>query len=344
MRRQFVLLWVGLSLAVVGWCQDQQDSSRILHDSLTFTACDSLEYGGKWYTGPTQFLDTIQGTSGQLDTLRTIRLNIKPSAFTQDWVQACDSFFYRNDFIRTSTEMHETWMAWNGCDSVHRTHVEIGRTSHSNQTVRICRGDSFLMPNGLWVMQGSYELVLSSQQGCDSIVAYQIEYHQLDLGISADLEKCIGETVRIEVEVFEPFQSLLWSTGEGEYGIWVEEAGTYRVDIEDPNGCIHSGEVVVEDADCPLCPMFIPNAITVDGNGRNDAFKPVHRCAVDHYELELFNRWGQSVFRTTDPDEQWNGRANEETVPNETYIWTLRYQDLNSKKWVKRTGSLNVFR
>jgi gliding motility-associated-like protein len=57
------------------------------------------------------------------------------------------------------------------------------------------------------------------------------------------------------------------------------------------------------------CPEYVlPNVFTpgtVDGN--NDMFLPFPYKFVDHIELTIFNRWGQKVFSTNDPDINWQG-------------------------------------
>ncbi|MFI5218313.1 MAG: gliding motility-associated C-terminal domain-containing protein [Bacteroidia bacterium] len=59
------------------------------------------------------------------------------------------------------------------------------------------------------------------------------------------------------------------------------------------------------------CPFYeLPNIITPDGSGDNDELVPFPYRNVQDIDLTIFNRWGQIVFSTTDPDINWNGRVN----------------------------------
>ncbi len=59
------------------------------------------------------------------------------------------------------------------------------------------------------------------------------------------------------------------------------------------------------------CPTYnLPNAFTPNGDGQNDLFKPYPFCFIERVEFKVFNRWGEVVFQTTDPNLNWNGTNN----------------------------------
>lgn len=53
--------------------------------------------------------------------------------------------------------------------------------------------------------------------------------------------------------------------------------------------------------------IFIPNIITPNNDGRNDAFEP-QLPATTAYELKVYNRWGVQIFESTDRNKKWEGR------------------------------------
>ena len=59
--------------------------------------------------------------------------------------------------------------------------------------------------------------------------------------------------------------------------------------------------------------FYVPNAFTPNGDGRNDRFG-MEGVSIDDkgFEMNIFNRWGELVFTTTNPTEKWNGRINNE--------------------------------
>ena len=65
---------------------------------------------------------------------------------------------------------------------------------------------------------------------------------------------------------------------------------------------------------------YFPNAFTPDGDGLNDVFK-VEGKFVKSIELEIYNRWGELIFRTTDIKNGWDGQAKGRVAPTGTYIY-----------------------
>lgn len=60
------------------------------------------------------------------------------------------------------------------------------------------------------------------------------------------------------------------------------------------------------------CPYYIlPNTFTPNGDGANETFHPFHPYRfVPKIEMKIFNRWGELVFETEDPEINWNGKVN----------------------------------
>lgn len=74
------------------------------------------------------------------------------------------------------------------------------------------------------------------------------------------------------------------------------------------------------------CPFYeLPNVFTPNGDRQNDLFVPRGYCFVDRVEFEVFNRWGQKVFKTNDPQINWDGlnlEGNE--LASGTYYYVCR--------------------
>ncbi len=60
--------------------------------------------------------------------------------------------------------------------------------------------------------------------------------------------------------------------------------------------------------DYTACPLYtLPNFFTPNGDGFNDVFVPITNSSVDHVDMKIFNRWGRVVFKTSDPEINWDG-------------------------------------
>ena len=79
------------------------------------------------------------------------------------------------------------------------------------------------------------------------------------------------------------------------------------------------------------CPVYeLPNVFTPGGDGVNDFFVPFPYRFVESIDLTILNRWGQEVFRTTDPMIRWNGRLNdtEEQLPSGVYYYVCTVNEI----------------
>ena len=74
--------------------------------------------------------------------------------------------------------------------------------------------------------------------------------------------------------------------------------------------------------------FFLPNAFTPNGDGINDLYFGVGNAnEAESFHLTIWNRWGEMIFETDDPDEGWNGRKfnSGEIAPNGVYVVVVQY-------------------
>jgi gliding motility-associated-like protein len=94
------------------------------------------------------------------------------------------------------------------------------------------------------------------------------------------------------------------------------------------NGCQVSDQftvVVLNDA-----VVMVPNAFTPDGDGLNDYFGPIGKVP-DGYKMQLFNRNGEVVFKSSSINQKWNGMYKGSLQPTSVFIYLIDYKDLQNK-------------
>ncbi len=99
---------------------------------------------------------------------------------------------------------------------------------------------------------------------------------------------------------------------------------TYQANIEDQYGCLYEvnyTQYVLFDPSSVH--FFIPNAFTPNGDGKNDIFRVRTDVAFDKYSLRIFNRYGQLVFETRNPEMGWDGSVEKVPQPTGTYIYEV---------------------
>ena len=123
------------------------------------------------------------------------------------------------------------------------------------------------------------------------------------------------------------------------------QPGQYVVNLQvsDTNGCVDETSMLVISIE-PL-EMFVPNSITLNGDGLNDGFKPTFTLPelVKKYNLEIYNRWGQLIFATNNQYDAWYGTFNGDVVQLGTYSWKIQYSDYKGVN-VNAYGHINVIR
>ncbi len=93
--------------------------------------------------------------------------------------------------------------------------------------------------------------------------------------------------------------------------------------------------------------FYFPNSFTPNNDGVNDIFLPVIYAAdPEHYEFQIFNRWGQKVFETTDPKVGWEGDFNGGThyAQDDIYIYRLKIKWFHAEEYEERDGTVYIFR
>ncbi|MCF8427440.1 MAG: gliding motility-associated C-terminal domain-containing protein [Bacteroidia bacterium] len=70
--------------------------------------------------------------------------------------------------------------------------------------------------------------------------------------------------------------------------------------------------------------VYAPNAFTANGDGLNDEFKWVPVFVKD-FHIDIYNRWGQLVFKTDNKNEPWDGKVNGQASQEDVYFYILNY-------------------
>lgn len=80
--------------------------------------------------------------------------------------------------------------------------------------------------------------------------------------------------------------------------------------------------------------IYVPNAFTPNEDAPNNVFKILTTNvtdvdAISIKKFEIFNRWGQRVFSTTDVNQGWDGVFNGQIVPD-NYVYYITYGCIGS--------------
>ncbi|NDC41638.1 MAG: gliding motility-associated C-terminal domain-containing protein, partial [Chitinophagia bacterium] len=71
--------------------------------------------------------------------------------------------------------------------------------------------------------------------------------------------------------------------------------------------------------------VTFPNAFTPNNDGRNDHFRPVFDGFHRFHYFRIMNRWGQTIFETTNNDASWDGTFGGVPQDMGVYFFVLKY-------------------
>ena len=89
--------------------------------------------------------------------------------------------------------------------------------------------------------------------------------------------------------------------------------------------------------------LDIPNAFTPNGDEANETWQITAANGTAQYdeaEVKVYNKRGLLLFETKGFEQQWDGVWNGETLPSDTYFYTI---ELNYNK-VRYKGTVTILR
>ena len=99
-----------------------------------------------------------------------------------------------------------------------------------------------------------------------------------------------------------------------------------RLIVTHPEGCKDSLSAILDIR--PEIRWFMPNAFTPNADSKNEGFlgKGFLEGATQ-FNMSIWNRWGEKVFETTDPNEAWNGRQQNRggMSPSGGYVYIVTF-------------------
>ena len=199
-------------------------------------------------------------------------------------------------------------------------------------------------PNILLNQSGSFDVSLEvvTEMGCkktlqidDYLVVNEIP--NVSFTIYPEVISNCDKTILI-LDATTNFDSISWNLGDGTIvnedtltDYTFQEINPYQVSLEvfDQNGCSNSYSTVLKPLES--IPFFAPTAFTPNSDTQNDVFRPIIGCS-NNYKLSIINRWGETIFQSTDPNVGWDGTYKGKVCPTGAYIWRASYNGIKIRQ------------
>lgn len=109
-----------------------------------------------------------------------------------------------------------------------------------------------------------------------------------------------------------------------------QDAGLYPIAfiVENKYGCSDTIiKTIRVETDLSI---YVPNVFSPNADELNDIFLPVVR-GQKFYQLRVFNRWGDLIFESIDPQVGWDGNYRGESCKTDVYIWKISVSGKNGE-------------
>ena len=222
----------------------------------------------------------------------------------------------------------------------------------------ICKGDQHIVdvtvPGGTYLwndnstspeytidQKGTYSVTVT-QNGCsvtDSLFVDILTRPIVSLG--NDTTICKGDEIKLDA--FWPGATYQWQDNSFFSKYTIRDTGFYWVRVT-LGLCTGYDEKYVGPSNQCECPVFVPNAFSPNDDGRNDEFRLVNTKNIELITFNVYNRWGELIFTTPNPDLGWDGRYKGQESDLGTYFYLVKFRCNYTAKEFTLQGDVTLLR
>jgi len=123
----------------------------------------------------------------------------------------------------------------------------------------------------------------------------------------------------------------------------VTTAGSFTAIVTNSFGCASDpSTAMVVEVPCEIG-ISLPDIFTPNGDGSNDKIKPVVPGIHTFSFFRVYNRWGNLVFESTDPNAAWDGSYKGEMQPQDSYSYVIEGYNFRMEL-IRKQGTITLVR
>jgi gliding motility-associated-like protein len=259
---------------------------------------------------------------------------INPDNDLQDSTTYLDYYVYDLDDLHLlhTKDFHFQYIQTQGgnpCDSISALSVPFfSNTSYQwyKDSVAIIGANSNSLHVAPENAEGNYNVVISNADSCITSQPFFINSNNLqNFTLPHDTSLCENDSLLLA----PPLDGISynWNGNTGNF-VKIFNEGIYEITASAANGCSKRFTVNVHSQNCNL---FMPNAFTPNGDGKNDVFRIPVSVKINLENFSIFDRWGNKVFSTNKREGAWDGMYKGVRSAAGTYIYIIR-GNVNNKK------------
>jgi gliding motility-associated-like protein len=192
-------------------------------------------------------------------------------------------------------------------------------------------GSGQLSPDFTGFTAGDYILQVSDANGCESQAAVTLTALEALAAIAANVELSCDATqaALVSVQVLSGDDTPLtyqWQGGSSDPALAVTAPGSYSVTVSNACESLTLSATAEYEAIGDRALIYIPNAFSPNADGINDEFQVYvnEEALLESFEFYVFDRWGNLLMRSDNPNVRWNGEYHNRAMVPGVYAWRFR--------------------
>jgi len=316
-----------------------------VRDTIGLCPGRSLEWRGRTIDSSGEYDTLLSGAEG-CDTAAFLVVVALPNIQDTISLQKCDgdTLFIDGLEITQAGSYQRLIPSMETCDTLRTIQVEDVQLTEIEENVVICYDETYFFNGVPLIADSTYQFRLSGQMGsCDTLLNLKIQRERRrspEILVQGDL--CEG-SVLLTLAGLVP-QEMAWGQwsveGDQSDSLWIQSPGSYTWSGQTPAGCDMFDEVHIPA--CAPCNIAIPNVFSPNGDGINDQFIFSTSCQMRSFEAKVFDRWGNMITESRQPQAIWDGGGYGPGV----YVYQIRVDLVHPNETVPRIihGSITLIR
>lgn len=166
--------------------------------------------------------------------------------------------------------------------------------------------------------------VFGENEFCEQTAFITLEFDSVRATETVVGDICLDEPGEATISIDGLFENIDWQNPDFNNVTFqrVNLPGTFPYTVTSLKGCRLNKTAIVPEKCLPK--IYIPNAFTPNGDGKNDNFVG-YADFTDEFLFRIYDRWGHVIFSTSTSPIVWDGKFKGTLVQLGVYNWRLTY-------------------
>lgn len=151
---------------------------------------------------------------------------------------------------------------------------------------------------------------------------------------------------KVPSNVFTEISSVTYEVGNGSVSTESITSSSFDISLDVANGTRQFLQATVAYVDGPSIQsnqitykykpiIYVPTAFTPNDDGLNDTLE-LFGLPTQIATTSIYTRWGQMIYRSTEPVPGWNGLLNGDLAPEGAYLYEVIFEDSDGVKVIQK--------